>query len=114
MPLRGMGYGMKRLIAAIALAGALVGLVSAKEPTLVSQQGRVFAPGEVAIDVGETVFIANDDLVLHHVYVEQKNFKFDSGEQPPGRTVEIAFSKAGVFTALCAIHLKMRLQVTAE
>lgn len=105
---------MRHLIAAIAIAGASVGLASAKEATVVSQQGRVFAPGEITVEVGETVFIANDDRVLHHVYVEHKDFSFDSGEQPPGRTVEVTFSKSGVFIALCAIHPKMKLQVTAK
>lgn len=105
---------MKHLIAAIALVGALAGLVSAKEATLVSQQGRVFAPGDVTVEVGDTVFIANDDRVLHHVYVEHEDFKFDSGEQLPGRIVEMTFTKAGDFTALCAIHPKMKLQVTVK
>jgi plastocyanin len=79
--------------------------------TVISQQGRVFAPGEVDIKVGTTLRIDNDDQVLHHVYIESPSLNYDSGEQPPGKTIQIKFDRAGTYVARCAIHPKMRLTV---
>jgi plastocyanin len=98
---------------AIVCIGAATALL-AQEQLVVSQQGRVFTPDAISIAAGETVYIANDDGVLHHVYVEAPGFEFDSGEQEPGHTVAITFTKPGEFTALCAIHPKMKLHVTVR
>lgn len=81
---------------------------------VVSQKGKVFNPNKITLKVGQVLRIANDDRVLHHVYIESDSFNFDSGEQPPGRTVEIQFDSSGTFEVLCAIHPKMRLVVTVE
>ena len=91
--------------------GALSASAFAATGTVISQQGRVFAPGQIDIKVGTTLQIANDDQVLHHIYIESPNLNYDSGEQPPGKTVEIKFDRTGTFVARCAIHPKMRLTV---
>jgi len=105
---------MKRfLIHAIACA-CLCGTAFAATGVMISQNGKVFAPGDVTVPAGTVVFIANDDQVLHHVYVESANLNYDSGEQDPGRTIEIKFDKPGVYVAKCAIHPKMRLTVTVQ
>lgn len=78
----------------------------------VSQRNRAFQPGELDIKRGETVEIVNDDGdLLHHAYVESKQFSFDSGDQEPGAKVDITFPRLGAFTVLCGIHPKMRLLV---
>src|SRR5262245_46368856 len=47
---------------------------------VISQLGQVFKPAELTIRRGETVQILNDDGdLLHHVYLESDQFKFDSG-----------------------------------
>jgi plastocyanin len=79
---------------------------------VVSQAGRVFNPGEITIHRGETVQILNDDAdLVHHVYVDSDLLKFDSGDQQPGSRTNIKFPVTGDFTALCAIHPKMKLVV---
>jgi plastocyanin len=79
---------------------------------VVSQLGRTFKPAELHIRRGETVQILNDDGdLLHHVYLESSDFKFDSGDQGPGSRTNIMFPKVGSYTVLCAIHPKMRLIV---
>ena len=83
----------------------------AEGPVVVSQKGKVFTPGEITIPVGATVRIMNDDRVLHHVYIESPEFNFDSGEQPPGRSVDIKFAKDGTFAVRCDIHPKMLMKV---
>lgn len=58
--------------------------------------------------------IVNDDNVTHHVYVDAPGMQFDSGEQPVGKTVDVAFDRTGTFTVLCAIHPTMKLKVVVN
>ncbi|GEP02961.1 plastocyanin [Methylobacterium oxalidis] len=103
-------------IAAALVAGAAAGalLVSGVQATghLVSQKGRAFQPGSVAIQRGETLVIVNDDSdLLHHLYIESDTFSFDSGDQAPGSRTAVTFPQAGTFQVLCGIHPKMKLNV---
>jgi plastocyanin len=104
---------MKRLatlaIVCVGLSGAAFAATG-----VISQKGKVFSPGEITVPVGTVLKIANDDEVLHHVYIESANLNFDSGEQNPGRTVEIKFDHPGTYTAKCAIHPKMQLTVVVR
>lgn len=95
-----------------ALGGAAI--VAAADSPTVSQSNRQFAPGELHIARGTTVHIVNDDNVTHHVYVDQPDMEFDSGEQPIGHTVDLTFDKSGTFNVLCAIHPTMRLVVIVK
>src|SRR5262245_56576743 len=77
---------------------------------VVSQLGQAFKPAELTIQRGEAVQILNDDGdLLHHVYLESNQFRFDSGDQSPGSRTRIVFPITGSFTVLCAIHPKMKL-----
>jgi plastocyanin len=81
----------------------------------VSQKGREFRPGRLALQKGDTIEIVNDDGdFTHHTYISSEEFSFDSGDQAPGRNVDITFSKPGTFEVLCGIHPKMRLTVTVR
>lgn len=98
--------GMSTLLAGVAW-GAL-----SPSPYHVSQKGRAFQPGELAIQRGETVQIVNDDGdLLHHAYLESNRFSFDSGDQEPGSKTNVIFPVSGTFTVLCGIHPKMKLVV---
>ena len=102
-------------VAALALTatGTLVG--SALPQYSISQKGREFHPGDVAIKRGEAIQIVNDDAdLLHHAYVDSDKFSFDSGDQKPGSITPITFPVAGDFDVLCAIHPKMRLVVHVQ
>jgi plastocyanin len=102
-------------IAAVAIValGTLVGL--ALPQTTISQKGREFHPGQITIKRGETIQIVNDDGdLLHHAYIDAKDFSFDSGDQQPGSRTDITFPVAGTFDVLCAIHPKMKLQVKVQ
>jgi len=99
-------------LSCVSLASLIVSVsVPASEPIVISQKGKVFSPGEISIRVGTVVRIDNDDRVLHHVYIESPAFEFDSGEQPPGKNVEIKFGKDGTFEVRCDIHPKMLMKV---
>ena len=93
------------------LLSAGLAMATSKE-YVISQLGRAFTPVEVTIRRGDTVQILNDDGdLLHHVYLESNQFKFDSGDQGPGSRTNIVFPIVGTFAVLCAIHPKMKLTV---
>jgi plastocyanin len=100
------------LLALTMLAAASVTCLAA-DTTNVSQHGRRFTPDTLRVTVGTPVLIENDDRVTHHVYVDQPDMKFDSGEQSVGNGVTLQFDRAGTFAVRCAIHPTMRLDVTA-
>lgn len=100
-------------VSAVVGGGAWAGLQQQK--FRISQKDQAFHPGELTIKLGDAVDIANDDDdLLHHAYVDSKTFKFDSGDQEPGTTVEIKFPVTGTFTVLCGIHPRMKLKVRVE
>jgi plastocyanin len=111
---------MRRIVFAIGLLAVFAGLgtfgfaVGSDTRIAVSQKGRSFAPAALEIARGDTVAIHNDDEYVHQVFVDNPGFKFDSGEQRIGQTVEITFPVAGAFRVLCAIHPKMRLDVVVK
>lgn len=81
----------------------------------VSQRERIFHPNQLDVSRGETVGVLNDDgELLHHAYVATDEFNFDSGEQEPGSTTDIRFTRTGTFTVRCRIHPKMALVVTVK
>jgi plastocyanin len=84
----------------------------AAETMSVSQRGRKFTPDTLSVQSGTLVRIANDDRVTHHVFVDQPDMKFDSGEQSVGNEVTLKFDREGKFAVRCAIHPTMHLDVT--
>ncbi len=102
-----------------AYAFAGIGLTSAATaalaPHLVSQKAKAFLPAAMSVGVGETVTLVNDDEgVIHHAYIEDEGFSYDSGDQDPGSRNQVTFTKAGTFTVLCGIHPKMKLVVDVK
>jgi plastocyanin len=119
MHLRNAFWRLRRPLAVLATAAALVGLGTLVGLALprysISQKGREFHPGEITIKRGETIQVVNDDAdLLHHAYIDSAKFSFDSGDQEPGSRTDIAFPVAGDFDVLCAIHPKMRLVVHVQ
>ena len=101
--------------ATLALLAVAAGGAVAESGTryVVSQRGRAFLPGIMAIRQGDTIEIVNDDGdLLHHAYIDNPDFSFDSGDQEPGSRTDVVFTKTGTFTVLCGIHPKMKMTVT--
>jgi len=99
-------------LAAIALLTAASAVSLAADTLTVSQKGRKFSPDTLNVIPGTMVRIENDDRVTHHVYVDQPEMKFDSGEQSVGNEVTLRFDHDGKFAVRCAIHPTMHLDVT--
>jgi plastocyanin len=96
-------------------AGALALTAGDAPLQRIAQKGRAFAPGAVALKIGESVEIVNDDGdLVHHAYIEHPDFNFDTGEQIPGSRIVVTFPAKGSFTVLCGIHPKMKLAVTVK
>lgn len=100
-------------IAAFGLTGTtLVSMAFAAASYHVSQKGRAFLPAVLQIQAGEAVEFMNDDGdLLHHAYLENDAFSFDTGDQEPGSRTSVTFPRAGSYTVMCGIHPKMKLIV---
>ena len=99
------------LAATLTMTALSVTALIAADSVTVSQQHRAFTIANLSIARGEVVNFSNDDRFRHQIYVESPSFTFESDEQPPGTTVSIRFTKAGLFEVRCHIHPKMLLRV---
>jgi plastocyanin len=103
---------VKPLLAVVLMCAAATTAGLATNTVTISQRGRKFNPDTLRIVPGTMVRIENDDRVTHHVYIEQPDMKFDSGEQAVGNEVTLTFDHDGTFAVRCAIHPMMHLDVT--
>jgi plastocyanin len=76
--------------------------------TVIVQKGRVFRPGEVTINRGESLTFTNEDSFVHQIYVEGQ---FDSEEKGPGENINQTFLRSGTFQVRCHIHPTMKMTV---
>ena len=105
----------KMMIGAGLLLGAAITLPAlANTPQTISQKKRKYAPEAVTLQVGETLRVLNDDIFLHHAFIESDEMEYDSGSMEEGESRDIVFDKQGRFVMKCAIHPKMRLDITVE
>lgn len=100
------------LVAAIAYP---VGVwAQSKTDIVISQKNRTYAPGAVSIKTGQSIKILNDDMFLHHAFIDSDEMEFDSGSMDEGESAIVKFATPGVYNVKCAIHPKMNLEVTVK
>lgn len=80
----------------------------------IGQNGKQFRPGAVRSRLGKTLTIVNDDNRTHNVRLDDPRWRFNTGAQEPGDTVDVRLSERGVFTATCGIHPDMQLRIEVE
>ena len=102
------------LIALIAFPVGVLAQSATDDVITISQKRRKYAPGAVTIKPGDTLRIVNDDIFLHHAFVDNDVLTYDSGSMEEGETRDIAFTQAGTYQVKCAIHPRMRLDVTVQ
>lgn len=104
------------LTSVVLLALSYPAILIAQNPEgyVISQKNRTYAPGKIEIAKGDTVTIVNDDIFIHHAFVDSDKMEFDSGSMDEGESIEILFNEAGTFKVKCAIHPKMNLDVTVK
>lgn len=117
--IQNMHRSIKLKIAIISLVFFPTGMwlqayASSNEATVISQKNRTYAPGAITVKAGETVRIINDDIFLHHAFVDDDGMDFDSGPMEEGELRDIEFSEPGEYNVKCAIHPKMKLTVVVE
>lgn len=86
--------------------------LSKDAPAAISQKARRFTPAIASTRLSAPLTILNDDTFTHHIYYDDHGSRFDSGAQKPGQTVMLSFPEAGEYQVRCAIHPKMRLDVS--
>ncbi|MCG5244978.1 hypothetical protein [Methylorubrum extorquens] len=107
--------GSVLLLTSLIASGTALALAGDTASHSVTQKGRSFAPGAISLRAGEGLAIVNDDgELVHHAYLENPDFSFDTGEQIPGSKTVVFFPKPGQFTILCGIHPKMKLAVSVK
>ena len=89
-------------------------MAQSKTEHVISQKKRKYAPGKIEINQGESLKIVNDDIFLHHAFIDSPNLKFDSGSMDEGESAVVKFNKPGEYQVKCAIHPKMNLDVTVK
>lgn len=82
--------------------------------TTITQKGKEFSERRITIAVGDTVTFLNDDGTTHNIHSNTDGAAFDLGAQAPGETLEYTCNTAGKVKVRCAIHPKMKLDVTVE
>jgi plastocyanin len=107
---------MSRTFLGIAVATAVAALAPLAHATevVVTQEGKQFSEKNVTIKVGDSIKFVNKDDITHDVHSSTDGYDFDLGAQQPGTDASYTFAKPGTVQVRCAIHPKMKLDVTVE
>jgi plastocyanin len=79
----------------------------APKTVTVVQQDKHFMPHVVAIPVGGTLDLPNNDLIFHNAFSTFNGESFDIGLYPPGTARSHTFRHAGIVRVFCNIHSSM-------
>ena len=108
---------VKRAILTLTLVGGITGLtvaVANAGDVAVTQAGKKFSERRLTIAVGDTITFVNDDDTTHNVHSMNDGHAFDLGAQAPGTEMSHTFDTPGQIKVRCAIHPKMKIDVTVE
>jgi plastocyanin len=80
---------------------------------VLDQRNLTFSPHVLAIRVGTTIELPNNDLVFHNVFSFHDGKKFDLGLYPVGTKKRLTFDRAGLSRLFCNIHPGMAAYIMA-
>ena len=100
------------LSVAIVVAMASVSAAMAAEVVL-TQKDKAFDKSEITLNKGDSIKFVNADTIAHNVH-SRSGEKFDLGVQKPGDSSSHTFASDGTFKVRCAIHPKMKVEVTVK
>lgn len=110
-----MKLKLSHAICLVSLIAFPVGvLAQANSDIVISQKKREYAPGKVTLQAGQSIKIVNDDIFLHHAFIDSDTMEYDSGSMEEGESRDVQFNTPGQFQVKCAIHPKMNLDVTVK
>jgi len=76
-----------------------------KEKAVFDQEGCVYIPYVLGVQVGQEVVIQNSDNTLHNVHtLSTKNSSFNAGQPIKGHKLSKKFDKAETFKVKCDVH----------
>ncbi len=78
-----------------------------REQPAVHQVDARFSPSFVAVAVGTTVQMPNDDAIYHNVFSYSRPNDFDLGLYPAGESRSVTFKHPGMVKTYCSIHESM-------
>jgi plastocyanin len=81
---------------------------------VISQENKTFSEKSISIKSGDSVKFVNKDDIVHDVHSTTDGYDFDLGSQQPGTETSYTFAQPGKVKVRCAIHPKMKLEVTVE
>ncbi len=81
---------------------------------VVLQKSRAFDRAEVSARVGDSLVFRNTDTTAHNVHSATTDHRFDLGLQKPGDSATLPLDKDGTFLVRCAIHPKMKVEVSVK
>ncbi len=80
---------------------------------VLDQRNLMFRPHVLAVRVGTTVELPNNDLVFHNVFSFHDGKQFDLGLYPVGTSKRLTFDRAGLSRLFCNIHPAMAAYILA-
>jgi len=80
---------------------------------VLDQRTSTFFPHVLAVQVGTTVDLPNNDRVFHNVFSFHDGKKFDLGLYPVGTVRRVTFDHSGLSRIFCNIHPNMAAYVMA-
>ena len=88
---------------------------AAREPRtrVLEQRNMQFTPRVMAVQVGSTVELPNNDRVFHNVFSFNHGKRFDLGLYPTGATKRITLDRPAVNRLYCNIHPHMAAYIVA-
>jgi plastocyanin len=78
---------------------------------VLDQRTLTFFPRVLAVQVGTTVDLPNNDRVFHNVFSFHDGKKFDLGLYPVGTSRRVTFAHSGLSRIFCNIHPNMAAYV---
>jgi plastocyanin len=112
--LRGLArVGGRPYADAVVWLDAAEAAAAAPPKAVLSQRNLTFEPHVLAVRVGTTVDLPNNDRVFHNVFSFHDGLRFDLGLYPIGTSKHLIFERAGLSRIFCNIHPGMAAYVMA-
>lgn len=80
----------------------------------IAEKGKEFSKSELAAKVGDSVTFENQDSIVHNIFSLTPGHEFQTKARKPGESYTLKVDKEGKVAVRCALHPKMKLDVTVS
>ncbi len=108
-----MTLRVKHVLAGSVLFGAFMSGAQAAD-FHITEEGKAFSKSEVSAKVGDTVTFENKDSIVHNIFSLSPGHEFQTKARKPGESYTLKLDKDGKVAVRCALHPKMKLDVTVS